>query len=123
MSSKTKQKIDRKKIIITIVLALTIIAGVFGVNKVITSYVIKSEIPDSDWLQDNCECVEREKLKCPGEFKLDVEKRMCRKATVVCPEKGEIVLYDKDCKEEVAWTNVLLGCSKYNCTGEIYEVK
>jgi|TARA_Y100000034_G_C6703213_1_gene310249 hypothetical protein len=56
-----------------------------------------------DWLGDNCDCVERERLKCSGEFELDEERRLCVK------------------EDEI--TSVLLGCSMYNCSGEINKVE
>ena len=58
---------------------------------------------DLDWLSDNCDCIERERFKCSNGFEVDEERRLCFKGNEI--------------------TNVLLGCSMYNCSGEIKKVK
>lgn len=68
-----------KKTIIIVVAVLVILVGIFLVDKIITSNVIKSEIPDNDWLKENCNCTERLNLKCPERFELQEDVRMCKK--------------------------------------------
>ena len=50
---------------------------------------------------DVCRCLERERLRCNDGFELDAEKRLCRNGTDI--------------------TNVILSCSKYECSGTIYQ--
>ena len=52
---------------------------------------------------DVCRCLERERLRCNEGFELDAENRLCRNVN------GKEV------------TNVILACSKYECSGNIYE--
>ena len=51
--------------------------------------------------EDKCRCIERERLKCLEGFELDLENRLCRKGNEI--------------------TNVILGCSEYECSGVVYE--
>ncbi len=51
--------------------------------------------------RDDCRCFERERLKCSGKFEFDEERRLC--------------VNGKDV------TNVLLSCSKYECSGQIHS--
>ena len=114
-------KKDIKKVILTIVILIVVLILVIFVRKGLTSNIIESQVPDIDWLIDNCECIERENLKCPQYFELVEGKRMCKRTITECP--SELMLDIKGiCKTEILYTNVLLECSKYNCTGEIYEL-
>lgn len=51
--------------------------------------------------EETCRCVERERLRCNEGFELDLENRICKNGNDI--------------------TNVILGCSKYECSGTIYE--
>ena len=96
----------RKTIIILVVILLTLALAFFIVKKfVITGKVVEAGSEKSDWLVENCECIERENLRCNSGFKLNKEDRIC-----VRENDGSI-------------TNVVLGCSKYECGDEIWRIK
>ena len=80
------------------VLLVVLISVTINVKKVMVANTIKEQIVYEEWLVDNCDCFERERLKCSEGFEL----------------VGRI------CKAKGTYTNVLLGCSKYNCSGEIH---
>jgi hypothetical protein len=93
--------------VVLIVIGILILAGIVFVilaGDAPTPYTVQEpedEI-DWDWVKDNCDCIEKNKRSCRYEgFEL-IEGGVCRKA-------GQI-------------TTALISCSKYNCTGEIYEV-
>ena len=112
----------QKKIVAGTIVLLIILFGITFITNKMTSYIVEDETPDIDWLVDNCECIERENLKCDEGFELFEEERLCKRTIIKCP--SEIVLdIEGICKSEKQYTNVLLGCSKYNCTGEIYEIE
>lgn len=104
-----------KKIIFAIlVLVLVAFAFVILTRKVPTSYIVQgenesnikvdnaSQFRDEDWLIDNCNCIERNRLYCGFEgFELG---------------KGDL------CWKETTVTYPVRGCSKYNCTGENYSL-
>ena len=92
-----KQKII--KLILMLVFLVVVIIVAINLEKELTANAIKEQEVQEEWFVDNCECIERERLKCREGFEL----------------VGRI------CKSEGAWTNVLLGCSKYNCSEEIHE--
>ena len=113
-----KKKINKMMWIVIVI--IVILAAAFLIQTM-TSYIVK-EIPDKDWLVDNCECIERENLICPNGFEVVEGDRMCKKITLDCP--SELVIdIEGLCKERITYTNPLLGCSKYDCSGEIYKVK
>lgn len=91
------EKIQWKKIIIALIFLLIMTAVTIQVRKVLIENAIKKQVAYEEWLYENCQCMEKERIKCPEGFEL----------------KGRI------CKAEGKWTNVLLACSKYNCTEEI----
>jgi len=100
-------KTEGKKIKnIMIVLIFLLIVGVIVVNvrnKIITTNAIKEQERQKayeDWLVDNCECLEKERIKCKEGFEL---------INGVCKNKTRKV-----------FTNVLEACSKYYCDGEIH---
>ena len=90
------------KLILGIAVLLILVVGFFAFKK-FTGNVAMENTEKYDWLVDNCECIERENLKCPDGFEL--EERVCRD------------------KEKNTFTNVLLGCSKYDCNGKVWGVK
>jgi len=61
-------------------------------------------------------------MKCKNGWELDKKVRMCKREWLECDKKGDVII-PKTCKTKREWTSVLLGCSKYNCSGEIYEVE
>tara|TARA_Y100000310_G_scaffold265617_1_gene276736 strand:- start:1800 stop:2144 length:345 start_codon:yes stop_codon:yes gene_type:complete len=101
---KNKNKFNRKLVFIIIIFLLIIGLAFFMIKpNNINSKVISDEKSFSEdfFSGDNCRCFERERLKCSGEFELDEERRLC--------------VSEKDI------TNVLLSCSKYECSGQVYS--
>lgn len=95
-----------KKIIKNVILILAVLVAVLvivtNVENALTANVIKEQIEQKvheEELVDNCDCIERERWKCSGGFEL----------------------IGRACKRDNEWTNVLLGCSRYNCSGEIHK--
>ena len=52
-----------------------------------------------EWLDENCQCINHEKIMCPSGFEL----------------KNQSCINE----QENTYTNLLAGCSEYNCSGEI----
>ncbi len=98
-----KEKKGTKLIMILIALIILLIV-IINVKKTITTNAIKKEQKEQqayeEWLVENCECIERERILCPKGFELK----------------------DNLCKNETKkiFTNVLAACSKYNCSEEIH---
>ena len=93
-----------KKIFWTIAIIIVILlASAIFINKVKTGNAIR-EVEEQKTLEsmfsDNCKCVEKERVGCSSGFEL----------------KGGI------CKNETLkiFTNVLKGCSEYECSGGNY---
>ena len=86
---------------IGIIILAVVVAGFLLFNNFKTGNVIENE-KQLDHIKDTCECIERNNLKCSGDFQLDPKDGMCKKLGTI--------------------TNPLLGCSKYDCQGEIYEI-
>ncbi|MFH1325217.1 MAG: hypothetical protein ABIH49_00405 [archaeon] len=96
--------INKKTKNVGFAIAVLIIIGLItliSVNKIQTANVIKQQEEEQkyfeDWLPENCNCVERNRLKCSLGFELDKERELCVN------------------KIEKTFTNVLLGCSVYSC--------
>jgi len=89
----------KKEIIVFVFLIL--IFGTFFVIQYFKEKVIKFGSEEHDLLVENCECIERENLFCPDGFELE----------------------ERICVGDGKFTNVQLGCSKYDCDGKIKEVK
>lgn len=97
------QKITKRLVLVLMILAIVILV-VTNVENVLTANAIKEQREQEayeDKLVDNCDCIERERLKCSEGFELNIEKRRC--------ERDEV------------FTNVLLKCSKYNCSEGTHE--
>lgn len=92
------------KIVLTVVLLGIVVGGILLFKKLNTTSV-KDGSPEYEKLVNECKCIERNNLKCPEGFVLVENSRVCR------DEAHNLV------------TNVLLGCSKYDCNGKIYEVE
>jgi len=91
----------KKGIAIFLIIVLVLVASFFVVKNM-TGNVTEVDSDKHDWLNDNCDCVERENLMCPLGY--EVEEGLCRRGTAV--------------------TNPTLGCSKYECSdGEIWRIK
>jgi hypothetical protein len=85
-----------KQIFIAGVFLILIIAIGFYVKSAMNANAIQQKNYEG-WLKDNCNCTLKEK--------------------VICREGYELV--GSICKGFGAYTNPLLTCSQYNCTGEI----
>lgn len=81
-----------------LVFVVVVLIVAINVKKELTANAIKEQLAQEKWFLDNCDCMERERLKCPEGFTLE----------------GRL------CKAEGKYTNVLLACSKYDCSGEIH---
>ncbi|MBS3071038.1 hypothetical protein J4407_01920 [Candidatus Pacearchaeota archaeon] len=97
-----------KKVIIAITILIIAIAIVISGFVYTEMFAKNSDVNYTDdesfafYDENQCRCFERERLICNDEtWTLDSESRICKKGN----ER----------------TNVLLGCSKYECSGVIYE--
>ena len=100
------------KIVFYLLILVALVVGFFILeNKSFSSHIVEEPNKtidtepnntnvDWDWVKDNCDCIERERLFCGFE--------------------GFVLNEDGYCYKEKEFTNPLRGCSKYNCTGEIY---
>ena len=103
--TKNKEKNEIYKIIISCALILILIffLGLFykqSYEKENRQDGKQSDENFSFYDSDRCRCIERERLRCNDGFELDAENRLCRSGKEV--------------------TNVILACSKYECSGVIY---
>tara|TARA_Y100000296_G_scaffold84834_1_gene119212 strand:- start:2194 stop:2529 length:336 start_codon:yes stop_codon:yes gene_type:complete len=99
-----KNKFNEKLVLIMIIVFLLIISILFFIikfNNINSEVIDNSLFLEEFFSEDNCRCFERERLKCDEEFEFDEERRLCKKGNEV--------------------TNVLLGCSKYECSGQVYS--
>lgn len=95
------KRIIRNVILILAVLAIVLLI-VINIRNVMVANAIKEQREQEvyqDQLVDNCDCIERERWKCSEGFEL----------------------IGRACKRDGDWTNVLLGCSKYNCSDGVHE--
>jgi hypothetical protein len=93
----------KNKIFLIVGIILLIVTAGFLVNKKITADAIRERIEAENYLSElaeNCDCLVRERYYCPLE---DFELR-----GIVCVGKVTGVV-----------TPRVLGCSEYNCSGEI----
>jgi len=93
---------NRKLIAIGVVIILAVLAMGLFIHKTITTNAIKENPDLEEWLYDNCNCTERNNWKCFEGFVLEPELKLCRNGT--------------------EYSHVILGCSKYECDGEIYTL-
>ena len=92
-------------LVYVLIVAFVLLLGVFVIStkKTPSSYSVQEEKKiDWKWVEENCDCIEKNNTYCGFEGFEIGEDGLCHK--------------DKD------FTNPIRGCSKYNCTGEIYEV-
>jgi hypothetical protein len=95
-----------KKLLRNTILIFGIIVVLLGVviivNKVMTANAIKELEGYKEFLSENCECLENSIPKCSLEgFEYDKVRNLCVK------------------KDKKLVTYPTLGCSKYDCSGEI----
>jgi len=103
-------KIEKKKVYKIIVSCVIILLLALLSGLVFKKFTVKenrgvdaSNESLSFYDSDKCRCIERERLRCNEGFELDLENRLCRNVN------GKEV------------TNVILGCSKYECSGTVYR--
>ncbi len=108
-----------KNIILAIIILAVLVAGFFLVKN-FTGNVVKDESKKELWLENNCECIEKENIKCAEGYELMDEKQLCAKVSEKCFQ-GELNLLS--CEPYIQYSPVLLSCSKYDCDGETWMVK
>ncbi len=109
-----------KNIILAIIILAVLVAGFFTFKN-ITGNVVKEGSKKELWLENNCECIERENIKCAEGYELMDEKQLCAKVSEKCFQ-GELNLLS--CEPYIQYSPVLLSCSKYSCDdGETWMVK
>ena len=103
MKKKIKKK-ENKKTILAVALVIGIVVVVAVLLMLIGNKMRENSLNEkkeaekyNNWLAENCECLEKNKIFCPGDFELNGS--FC-------------VLGDES-------TSRLIGCSLYNCSGEI----
>ena len=89
---------------ISLALGITLVVGLLlmTIGNKIKSDIIKENQEAQEyqeWLVENCDCLKRERITCPTGFEM----------------------LNQTCRNEDAgtYTNKLLICSEYNCSGEI----
>ena len=94
-------QINKFRLAIAILILATAILGLMNYHGKITANVIKEQQEQNyleDWLPENCDCLEKERIKCSDGFELIGN---------ICKNKAE-----------ETFTNVLKACSKYDCQAE-----
>ncbi len=109
-----------KNVILAIIILIIVLTLAFFIVKGITGNVVKEGSKKEIELENNCECIEREKIICSEGYELMDEKKLCQKVSEKC-FTGE--LNKISCEPFVQYSPVLLSCSEYNCDGEIWRVK
>jgi len=109
MKKQKQEKLRKQKKIIMLILLSVIILGslLLVILKLIANQSDNNQSTglaiDDFYSSDNCRCLEREDLRCGNSsWQLDAERRIC--------VNGKSI------------TNVILGCSKYECNGITYEL-
>lgn len=99
--NKTKKNTKRIAMIAFIVVAVIVLALIIKLPPFVNNASKSSEYP-SAYSEDTCACIARERLKCPDDsWKLNVTQRFCQRGKEI--------------------TNIILGCSKYECSGIFYS--
>ncbi len=109
-----------KKKILIIILVLVLLVSCFFIVKNFTEKVVEEGSKKEISLENNCDCIEKEKIICSEGYELMDEKRLCEKVGEKC-FTGE--LNEISCEPFVQYSPVFLSCSKYDCDGEIWKVK
>ena len=108
-----------KKFLITVLVLVLLVVG-FLIVKNFTGNIVKEGSKKEINLENNCECIKKEKVICYEGYKLMDEKRLCEKVSEKC-FTGE--LNKISCEPFVQYSPVLLSCSEYDCDGEIWKVR
>jgi hypothetical protein len=97
-----KKIVRNTMITVGIILAFAILLIIIGNGNPMKANVIKNQQEEdnySQWLVNNCDCVTYGKILCPDGFNLEENNTICISKT--------------------AYTSTILGCSEYNCSGQI----
>ncbi len=92
-------QINKFRLAIAILFLAAAILGFMNYHGKITAKAIEEQQLQEyydDWLPENCDCIEKERIKCSDGFELVGS--LCRN------------------EAENTFTNVLKGCSKYECS-------
>ncbi|MAH03173.1 hypothetical protein CMI39_00085 [Candidatus Pacearchaeota archaeon] len=90
-----------KNIILIIAILIIISFVVIFAKNVSVANAIKEQIIYEEFLVENCDCLEKERIKCFEGYELG----------------------DKFCRKGNDVTSSLRACSKYNCSGEIHNLE
>lgn len=96
-------KINKLRLAFAILILAAAILGLMNYHGKLTAKAIEEKQQQEyyeSWLPENCDCVEKERMKCSSGFEL-VE-NLCKN------------------KAENTFTTVLKGCSKYKCSDGDY---
>ena len=89
-----------------IILAFIIVGAYLELHnkKIMNNVITNSSDPNNPnfFTDNNCNCLARERLLCNPGYKLDAVHRLCISSQ--------------------NYTSVMLGCSKYDCSGTIYSL-
>ncbi len=100
-NNRGTNKISSGRIMQILVVIIAILLLIIVFLTLVNKEEIESEndnIPDRDFLVNNCECVEYNGIRsCPVGFELNNESTLCRNT------------------QEKTITNILISCSKYKC--------
>ena|SRR3989344_4101671 len=94
-------QINKFRLAVSIIVLATAIFALIYYHGNITANAIKEQQEQEyyeSWLPENCDCLEKERIKCSDGFEL--VGNLCRNET------------------EKTFTNVLKACSKYDCKDE-----
>jgi hypothetical protein len=93
-----KMKLNKIFLILGIVAVITLLSFII-VNQVNANAIKEKQDTENytEWLASNCKCLERGRVSCPFGFELK----------------------NDTCTYGTYYTNKLLDCSKYDCSGEI----
>lgn len=108
----------KKKTAFIILLIIGLVGSLIVVERIIAENTSKAQEEYKDWLSNNCDCVEKKKPRCPVGFELSDNEKMCKKEAIRCPTETGWYL-EGVCEEITYYTNRLLSCSQYNCSGKI----
>ena len=104
MKNKMNKKISRLVKKVSLVIAVTLIVAFLMMmvgNKIRANMIKENQESQAyqEWLDENCNCLNRERIMCPSGFELK----------------------NQSCVNEATklYTNKLLACSEFNCSGEI----
>ena len=99
-------QINKFRLAVAILILAAAVFGLINYQEKITANAIKIQEEQkflNEWLPENCKCLEKNSTKCSEGFEL----------------VGNL------CKNDARkiFTNVLKACSKYDCSGVVYNLK